>query len=68
MEDRIEVTYSIRVLEGEYENQVEIDGSYRRDHLNVETVLEKVYPAVVDEFETVFEQSQLQYYDESHVE
>lgn len=62
-ESTIEITYSIRVLEGEYTDQVEIDGCYQLDGLDAETVMDELYPALVDQFEEAFPDAELQYYE-----
>lgn len=44
-------------------NSGKIDGNYQFDGLDAGTILDEVYPALVDQFESKFEESQIQYYE-----
>lgn len=59
----IEITYSVRVLEGDQAGICEIDGSYTFEDISVGTVLDEIYPEIVRQFEKTFEEAEIQSYD-----
>lgn len=62
-DEELGIEYSIRVLEGEMEDDITIDGSYQLDGISFETVMEEVYPALIDQFEERFPDAEIQYYE-----
>lgn len=54
---------NIRILEGEDQDLYAIDGRYPYQDVGWSNFLEETYPNLVAEFEEVFGDAQLQYYE-----
>lgn len=61
-QNAIQISYSIRVTDGDYPGRHEIDGSYTFSDTDAETVLTDIYPAIVDEFEQRFHNADIHSY------
>lgn len=48
--DAIEISYNIRVLSDDYDGSVQIDGSYTINDTDAETVMNNIYPEIVEYF------------------
>lgn len=62
-QDAIKITYSVRVLNDNYSGRYEIDGSYTFPDVEAETVIEDIYPQMIESFENHFGEANIQYYD-----
>ena len=61
--EAVEVSYSIRVLDESYSSRHEIDGRYRFLELEADTLLEEIYPEIVERFEDEFPDAEIQSYE-----
>jgi hypothetical protein len=60
--DAIKISYNIRVLSDDYDGSVQIDGSYTINDADAETVMNKIYPEIIDYFEERFEGAEINSY------
>lgn len=61
----IEITYSVRVLDGDQAGICEIDGSYTFEDTEASAVLDEIYPEIVSQFEETFAEAHLHCYEQS---
>lgn len=59
----VELEVNIRILEGDDQELYAIDGRYPYQDVGWSNFLEETYPDLVAEFEAVFGDAQLQYYE-----
>ena len=59
----VEITYSVRVLEGKDTGAYDIDGTYLVESSDTARVIEELYPEIVRQFEDTFEEAQIQSYE-----
>lgn len=59
----IEVEYNIRVLEGVFEGDVKLDGRYKLENFSAEKIIDEMYPAIINQFESSFPDAEIQYHE-----
>lgn len=60
--DFVDLEVNIRLLEGDDTGAYAADGTYTYEGVEWDQFLEEIYPTIIERFERVFEEAELQYY------
>ena len=62
-QQRVDVLCNVRVIDGEYAGQYEVDATYTFTDHDTQYVLEDIYPSLIDRVRQEFPEARITHYD-----